>query len=267
MKSLLEDPVRSAGLSARKKAAKKRAARERVERLEAAVAQLPELKAKQEQAAKKAGQGERGKAIREKQPRVSTTDAEARVMKMADGGFRPAVNVQLAVDTESRAVVGVEVTNEGSDSAGLSEPMRQQVEARCGGESEGRRGHKVRQHLLDGGYVRLEDLERAHETGVELLMPPKPARSPGRRGKELEPKAGDSEAVLAWKARMSSEEGKAAYKLRASTVETVNADLKAHRGLVQMTVRGLKKAKCAALWCALAYNFLHFAPALCAAVT
>ncbi len=177
-----------------------------------------------------------------------------RVMKMPDGGFRPAVNVQLAVDTESRAVVGVEVTNEGSDSAGLSEPMREQVERRTGGE--------VGQHLLDGGYLRHEDVERAHASGVELFVPPKPARNPANRGRELEPRPRDSEAVREWKRRMGGEGGKAVYKQRASTVETVNADLKTHRGLVQLTVRGLAKARCVALWSALAYNLLHFAPAL-----
>jgi hypothetical protein len=45
-------------------------------------------------------------------------------MKMSNGGFNPAVKVQLASDTQSRAIVGVEVSNEGSDSAALSQPMR-----------------------------------------------------------------------------------------------------------------------------------------------
>jgi hypothetical protein len=31
---------------------------------------------------------------------------------------------------------------------------------------------------------------------------------------------------------------------------------------VQLAVRGLTKAKCVALWCALAYNLLHFGAAL-----
>ena len=96
--------------------------------------------------------------------------------------------------------MGVEVTNEGSDSAGLSEPMREQVEQRS--------GRKVEQHLLDGGYLRSEDIERAHEQGVELFVPPKGARNPESRGRELEPKPGDSEAVRAWKRRMASDEGK-----------------------------------------------------------
>jgi hypothetical protein len=192
--------------------------------------------------------------VRQRQPRVSTTDAEARVMKMPNGGFNPAVNVQLATDTESRAILGVEVTNEGSESVGLSEPMRQQVEQRTGG--------KVEQHLIDGGYMRKDDIEQAHVHGVELFVPPKGARSPLNRGCELEPKRCDTEAVLCWKRRMASEEGKEIYKQRAATSETVNVDLRTYRGLSQMTVRGLAKARCVALWCALAYNVMHFANAL-----
>jgi transposase len=251
----LDDPSASAGLSAKRQAARERAARERLERVEAAAARMPELEARQEQSAQDAGDGERGRRIRAKEPRASTTDADARVMKMPDGGFRPAVNVQLAVDTDSRAIVGVDVTDEGSDSAGLSGPMREQVERRSG-------GRKVEQHLLDGGYLKLDDIGRAHEAGVELFVPPKPARNAANRGRELEPKRGDSAAVLAWKARMAGEEGKEIYKRRASTSETVNADLKGHRGLVQLTVRGLAKARCVALWAALAYNVMHFAHAL-----
>src|SRR5271157_74619 len=126
----LENPESSAALSSRQRAARRRAAKEKQQRVEQAIAQLPELKQKQAQAAQQAGQGKRGQQIRNKEPRVSTSDAEARVMKMPNGGFNPAWNVQLATDTESRAIVGVEVSHEGSDSAGLSEPMRQQVEQR-----------------------------------------------------------------------------------------------------------------------------------------
>src|SRR5882724_9837893 len=250
----LENPESSGGLSTKQRAARRRAAKEKQQRLEQAIAQLPELKQKQEEAAQKAGGGKQGQKIRDKEPRVSTSDAEARVMKMPNGGFNPACNVQLASDPESRAIVGVEVSHEGSDSAGLSEPMREQVEQRSGG--------KVEQHLLDGGYLRLADIEHAHEQGVELFVPPKPARNLHRRGRELEPKPGDGEAVLAWKRRMASAEGKEIYRQRAATSETVNADLRSYRGLTQITVRGLSKIKCVALWCALAYNVLHFGPAL-----
>jgi transposase len=250
----LDSPGVGALRTARQRAARQRAAEERQNRLAEAIAQLPELKRRQEEAAKRAGEGERGKKIRAKQPRVSTTDAEARVMKMANGGFNPAVNVQLATDTESRAIVGVEVSNEGSDSAGLSSPMRQQVEGRTEG--------KVREHLMDGGYLKMEDLAQAHDDGVAVYVPPKPARNPDRRGRELEPKPGDSEAVRAWKQRMRSAAGKQIYQQRASRSETVNADLRTFRGLSRILVRGLAKARCIALWCALAYNVMHFAPYL-----
>jgi transposase len=250
LRKQLECPEQAAAMTARQKAARIRAAASRERRVQAALAQLPELKQKQAEAAQRAGQGKCGDQIRARQPRVSTTDAATRVMKMANGGYNPAVNVQLAVDTESRAILGVEVSNEGSDSAGLSEPMRQQVEQRTGG--------KVGQHLVDGGYMRTEDIVQAHQQEVELFVPPKPARNPGNRGRELEPKPGDSDAVRAWKQRMASEEGKKIYKDRAATSETVNADLRIYRGLVPLTVRGLGKITCVALWCALAHNLLHF---------
>ena len=254
LREQLEHPEQLAGLSTRQKAARQRAAAERQQRLEQALAQIPELKEKQEQAAQRAGQGKSGQKIRAKEPRVSTTDAEARVLKMANGGFNPAANVQLAADCYGRAIVGVAVSAEGSDSAGLSAPMRQQVEERSGG--------KVKQHLLDGGYLRTQDIEQADPAGVELFVPAKPARHPQKRGHELEARRGDSEAVRRWKQRMASAEGKAIYQQRAATSETVNADLRTYRGLGQITVRGLSKVKCVALWCALAYNILHFGAAL-----
>jgi transposase len=252
----LDAPAVRAKLTARERAARQRAAREKQQRLEQAIAQLPELKRRQEEAAQRAGQGESGQKIRRKQPRVSTTDAEARVMKMPNGGYNPALNVQVATDTASRAIVGVEVSNEGSDSAGLSTPMRQQVEKRT--------GQAVKEHLLDGGYLRTKDLEEAHDQGVALYVPPKPARNPQKRGHELDPKPGDREAVRAWKQRMRSAEGKRIYQQRASRSETVNADLRTFRGLGRIPVRGLAKARCVALWCALAYNVMHFAPFLVA---
>jgi len=244
------DSPEYAALSARQKAARKRAAEEKKQRLEQAIQQLPELQKKQEKAAQRAGQGKCGQKIRDKELRVSTTDPEARVMKMANGGFNPAWNVQLATDTESRAIVGVKVSNEGYDSAGLSTAMRQQVEERT--------GKKVEEQLLDGGYLRMQDIEDAHQEQVKLFVPPKPARKTENRGRELEIKPGDSEAVREWKKRMASEEGKQIYKQRAQTSETVNADLRTHRGLTQILVRGLGKSQCVVLWCALAYNVMHF---------
>jgi transposase len=247
--SMLDDPSKAGGLSARQKAARCRAAREKEQRLEAALEMMPLVKQEREATARKSGKAkmERNKA------RVSTTDAQARLMKMGDGGFRPAVNVQLAVDTQSRAIIGLDVCGARSDQ-GQAESMRQQVEART--------GQKVSEHLMDGNFLVLEEMRRAEEAGVKLFVPPPKPKDPGKDGNQYQPKPKDPPAVAAWRKRMNSEEGKAIYKQRASTVETANADLKSHRGLVQLTVRGLAKAKSVVLWCALAYNLLHFGKAL-----
>ena len=74
-----------------------------------------------------------------------------------------------------------------------------------------------------------------------MFMPSKTAKNKKNRGLELTPKPGDSEAILAWKARMSGEEGKTIYKQRASTSETINADLRCRRGLTQPAVRDGKR--------------------------
>ncbi|MCB9967876.1 MAG: hypothetical protein H6852_09615 [Geminicoccaceae bacterium] len=63
-------------------------------------------------------------ATKKDRARVSTTDPEARVMKMADGGFRPAFNVQLAAETEHRLIVGVAVTTAAATNL---EPMADQI--------------------------------------------------------------------------------------------------------------------------------------------
>jgi len=252
LRALLDDPERSAGLSAQQKAARERAARERQARVEAAIAALPRLKEKQAKLAKKVSQKDK-KAGKLKEPRASTTDDQARVMKMPDGGFRPAVNVQLAVDTDSRAIVGVDVTSSGVDT-GQAEPMRRQVQERTGRE--------VKEHLMDGGYLVFEEIDRATQEGVTVYCPPKPPRNPELRGSEYEPRPTDSQAVKDWRARMGSEEGKEVYKERAATSETANAELKSRCGVTRLLVRGLDKARCVALWFALAYNLSHFAKEL-----
>ena len=80
------------------------------EDVEAALAELPAVAAAKARTASKRKKGERPK-----EARVSTTDPEARVMKMSDGGYRPGYNVQFATDHESDVIVGVSVTNAGSD--------------------------------------------------------------------------------------------------------------------------------------------------------
>jgi transposase len=131
--------------SARERAAAERAAREREERVTRALAELPKVQA--------AKSGTKGR----EQARVSTTDPEARVMKMGDGGYRPAYNAQFATDTSSRVIVGVGVTNSGSD-MGQADPLRADIERRT--------GEAAKELLLDGGFVKKESIEDASTAGT-----------------------------------------------------------------------------------------------------
>lgn len=93
--------------------------RERCERLQEALDNLPKI---QEARDKRAKKDSKAKRARQQEVRVSMTDPEARVMRMPDGGFRPAFNLQIATDVDSQVILGVEATNNGSD-AGLAVPM------------------------------------------------------------------------------------------------------------------------------------------------
>jgi transposase len=241
LKLQADDP----GVTARESAARLRAADDRLARVEAALAELPLAQIPKQRPGKKPS--------RNRPARVSTTDPEARRMKMGDGGFRPAYNLQLAADTASRAIVGLTLTSSGTDS-GLNEPMRKQVQART--------GRHVAEHLTDGGYTLLSDIVDAAMKGTTIYRPPPPLQRGSTRADEFEPLPTDPPEVAAWRARMKTEQAAAIYRERASTIETINADLKEHRGLGRFRVRGIAKATCVALWAALAYNVLHFAPIL-----
>jgi transposase len=218
--------------SARQRAAEERAAREREERLRRALAELPKVGALRE--------SRRGEA------RVSTTDAEARVMKMGDGGFRPAYNVQLATDVDGRAIVGVSVTNAGTDTQQMA-PMLEAIEQRT--------GKRPRSYLVDGGFINYEAFEDASAKGVQVVAPVKVFRKSD--ADPHVPKADDSPVIAEWRVRMGTDAGKAAYTERASTAETVNADLRGHRGLTAFNVRGVKKVRAVVMWAALTYNVMR----------
>jgi transposase len=220
------------------KAAKDRAARERGERVKAAQTALDEIKRQRKEREQKRDNGKPPK-----EPRASTTDAEARVMKMADGGFRPAYNVQVASVAGEQIVVAVEVGNTGSD-RGLMRPMLDRVRARTS-RSPGR-------HLADGGFCSAEDIEWAHGEGIEVYCPP--IRSKHGTDPYL-PRRGDGEGVLAWRARMASEAGKAQYKSR-SICECIHARWR-NWDLRQLVVRGIEKVRAVMLCYALTNNILQ----------
>ena len=218
----------------RQQAAKERAAEERAERIHAALEQLPKI-------------AESKKAKDREKARASTTDADARVMKMGDGGFRPAFNVQLATATDSQIITGVDVTNSGGDQGQLA-PMVEQHEERY--------EEKPKEMLVDGGFVKKADIDQVSppQGGTTVYAPVMEPKDPTRDPHV--PRDDDSPAVAEWRQRMGTDEAKVIYRERASTAECVNA-LARNRGLQRFLVRGLRKVKAVALWYALAHNLMH----------
>ncbi len=237
---LEEDPAATAR---RRKKARERAARERAERLKAALERLPELVAKPKPAAKD-------------RVRCSTTDATATVMKMADGGCRPAYNREFATATARPMIVGVDGDTTGSDAGPLA-PMVDQVEERS--------GIVPPEWLVDGGFARHDQIDTvsAPEVGCTVDAPvPKPKAPTVDRHA---PTPSDSAAVAAGRMRMGTDQAKASSKERAATAAGVNA-LARVRGLVCVLVRGRVKVRAIALWHALVHNLRRAASLRAAAL-
>ena len=237
LKSELEDMPDAS--RSRLRAARQRTAREREERLTAALAKHDEVRAQRERREKT----NKKETERQKEPRVSTTDPDARVIKMADGGFRPGWNAQVTSVAGTQIVVGVDVVAIGSD-RGLIRPMIDQI-----GE---RYGVRPKNHLADGGFNKNEDIEWAASSDIKVYCPPvknKHASNP------FAPRSDDGPGLADWRRRMASPQGQAQYRRRSIT-ECIHARLR-HWDLYQINVRGLAKAKTILLWHALANNILQ----------
>ncbi len=231
-----DDPAAN---SRRQQAAQERAAREREARVAEALQKMAELEAERERRSKT----NKSQVAKQGQPRVSTTDPQARVMKMADGGFRPAYNCQIASVGGGRIVVATAVTASGSD-RGQMRPMLEHIEQRY--------GRLPRRHLADGAFTKNADIEWAGSKRVNYYGPPGQTR---HKTDPLAPHAGDDPAVAAWRRRMRSPHGKGVYKRRASA-ECIHARFR-HWGLTRFTVRGTAKVAAALRWFALANNILQ----------
>lgn len=228
------DPMAS---SRREQAARERATRERKLKIEAAIRRLPEMeRAKERQAA-------RGKK-KVNQARSSTTDADATIMKMPNGGYNPAYNAQLCTETTSQVIVGVDMISSGVDHGQASAML---------GQLQYRYGRTPSEYLVDGGYVSAPEIDAVAATSV--IYAPVPAPGNDKLGAS-EVHEQDSKAVAEWRQRMQTEQAKTIYKERASTAECVNA-LARERGLTRLRVRGLMKTKSVLLLFALAHNCLR----------
>ena len=134
-------------------------------------------------------------AAGKKKPRASTTDAQARVMKMADGGFRPAYNVQLATAGSpmggARTIIGVRVTNVGSDLSSVS-PMLDDIERRT--------GRLPAVLLADANHGDHDSIRDAEARGVTALIAVPQSRGGATAGEREE----NDPPIAAWRARMQT---------------------------------------------------------------
>jgi transposase len=227
-------------LSRRQRAARQRAATERQQRIEEAMRQREELQQQREASAKKSGR-------KVDEARASTTDPEARVMKFPDGGYRPGYNVQFSTDTESGVIVGVEVTNAGTDNEQLT-PMLDQLDERYKRVPD--------EALVDGGFATVEAIEQATARSCTVYAPVKDEEKQREAGQDPHaPKKGDSDAVAQWRIRMGTEAAKLLYRLRCQTAEWVNAQCR-NRGLWFMPVRGRPRCRIVGLLYAITHNLV-----------
>lgn len=224
---------------ARARSAQRRAGEERRQRIARALDALHEVQA--DRAATKKGSHDPTTP-----PRGSTTDPDARKMRMGDGGYRPAYNAQFATDTGHGVIVGVAVSQSRTDFAEAA-PMVEQIKERLGQGPE--------EFLVDAGFTSRDTVDELSAAGVTLY-----GALPQRKGKPdpYAPQAVDSEAMRALKQRMTSDDGKAIYRERATVAERVNADLKGWRTLERLVVRGKGKVLCVVLWNVLAFNILRW---------
>jgi transposase len=222
----------------RQQAAQQRHLQEKLERVKRALEEVEKVAAKKIK--------NRESRRKNHPPRASTTDPEARVMKMPDGGFRPAYNGQLTIDIHSRVIVGVEVSNEADQR--LMIPMLDQIEDRY--------QQLMQEHYVDGGFRSNPGIERAAEKGVAVFspIPTRYSAISQKRPEEILPT--DGPGVRAWKERMQTQAAKEKYKQRAATIEWANA-LARNRGLYRLLVCGIRKARAVLLWYALAHNLLQ----------
>jgi len=134
--------------SARQRAARQRAQRERTQRLEQAVEELEKIREV------KAGSAARAQA------RVSQSDPEARVMKQGDGGFAPSYSAQISTDAAHGLIVGVGVTQCGSDYGELVGAVERVAQST---------GQKPKQVVVDGGFTSRENVVTLDEKGIEMI--------------------------------------------------------------------------------------------------
>jgi hypothetical protein len=177
------------------------------------------------------------------------TDPESRIMKNSrDGGFSQQYNGQVAVEHDSRLIVGFSLSNHANDQQEVG-PTLQNVPEELG---------PVKKAVLDTGYFSKKNIDACESEGIEPFIAT--GRDPHNRGWQSyfseageAPGAGASpKEQMAYKLR--TEAGKALYRLRKCTVEPVIGIIKEAMGFRQFSLRAQQNVT--GEWClvCLGYN-------------
>ena len=134
--------------SGRQAAAQRRAARERVGRLEAGMSELKQLQADKDTPKEK------------EEVRVSTTEPEARKMKHGDNAIAPSYNAQISTDAEKKVIVGHHLSQCSSDSNSLT-PAMDEVKKNL--------GRDAKQVVADGGYTNRGNIVEMAKRGIDFI--------------------------------------------------------------------------------------------------
>jgi transposase len=274
--------------------ARRRARRERQQRLEHGLAELQKRQARKPRA------------------RVSVSEPEARRMRQADGGVAPNYNVQIAADAAQSLIVDVKVTQAPNDSEQLAPAV---------GRIANRLGRKPGQMLADGDFTNRRSIEAMAELGVDYIgslrkgsaekdntgtgrfttavfvydpeqdqyacpggkhlryegrhkhktgnffyryearaqdcqrCPLKPQCCPGNQHRGRGLlRTQETEAMLAFRQKMATPEAQQQYGRRSRVIEFCHAWIKSKLGLRQFHLRGLAKVQMEMLWACLTYN-------------
>ncbi len=232
-------------LTKRQQKAKERAARERRARLEAAKQQLEAM----EKQAEKTGRAPKDQKAG-KERRASETDPEARVMKMANGGFNPAYNAQFCTDTASNIIVGVQVSQQGNDT-GLASPMLAQLQSE--------QNQLPAELLADTSYFSIDEVVAVSQKGcTPYFAIPGKGKGPPKNGPDPRymPKKTDPPEVAECRLRMGTEAAKAKLTQRGAVAELVHAVMD-QWNLSRVRVRGVEKVRTVLLWFVLVHDWIR----------
>jgi len=142
------DPRTEESGNRRRQAARARAAREQVERLEEALKEMAALQAEKASAEEKA------------KVRVSRQEAEARLMKHGDNAIAPSYNAQISTEGKNKIIVGAHLSQSSSDAQSLMASLEEVAE---------NLGRKPAQVVVDGGFTNRDNIVECAAQKIDLV--------------------------------------------------------------------------------------------------